>query len=101
MTYNSAPTPRPDHSAAPGHGAAAAPSPAEPAPEAAARLQRYEERVAWLERHVGEQDRAMLEMAHRIDALVKATTSLRTRLGEDRGGADGGPEAPEPPPPHY
>jgi SlyX protein len=45
-----------------------------------ARLDRLEERLAWLERHVTEQDRAMLE-------LHEANTRLRRELAALRAAA--------------
>jgi hypothetical protein len=35
------------------------------------RFERIEERVAWLEHHVTQQDRAMLELAERLDRVVR------------------------------
>lgn len=46
-----------------------------------ARYQRIEERVAWLERHVLEQDRAMLELSRSNDLLRKQLKELGGRLG--------------------
>ena len=63
------------------------------------RLTHLEARYAWLERHVGEQDRAMAEMGHRLRRLQTEVEGLRLRLRP--GETPGGPEAPEPPPPHY
>jgi len=63
------------------------------------RLLRLEERVAWLERHVAAQDRAMLEQAEALHRLKSDNRALRDRL-ESAPGA-GGNEEKEPPPPHY
>ena len=52
------------------------------------RIDRLEERLAWLQRHVAEQDKAMLEMAGQIDRLKAETLRLRSRA--DVGFADGG-----------
>ena len=64
------------------------------------RVQRLEEKVAYLERHVTEQDKAMLEMGEKLSRLAKELRALRERMA---GGAAG--EAPEDPaadrPPHY
>ncbi len=64
------------------------------------RVQRLEEKVAYLERHVTEQDKAMLEMAEKLSRLTKELRALRERT---MGGASG--EAPPDPaadrPPHY
>ena len=43
------------------------------------RIDRLEERLAWLQRHVTEQDKAMLEMAGQIDRLKAEVTRLRQR----------------------
>ena len=60
-------------------------------------LARLEERLAWLQRHVTEQDKAMLELAGEIDRLKKQVAELRAKLTED---ADNPPSADERPP-HY
>lgn len=41
------------------------------------RLLHVEERIAWLERHVVEQDRAMLEMAEVVQRLKQELVALR------------------------
>ncbi len=61
------------------------------------RLANMEVRYAFLERHVAEQDRAMLEMAGRIDRLETRLKQLGERV---EGGAEGGLPADERPP-HY
>ncbi|HEY9155159.1 MAG TPA: SlyX family protein [Opitutaceae bacterium] len=60
-----------------------------------------EERIAWLERHVVEQDRAMLEMAETLQRLKQELVALRAsgaganpRAGETDGEANERP-------PHY
>jgi SlyX protein len=67
-----------------------------------AEIQRLEEKIAYLERHVTEQDKAMLEMADDIARLRRELKSLRER-GESRGpgGSGGDPEMPDDRPPHY
>jgi SlyX protein len=62
------------------------------------RLATLETRYAFLERHVAEQDRAMLEMAERIDRLEARVRHLQER-SEQQGG-EGGMPADERPP-HY
>ncbi len=61
-------------------------------------LARLEERIAWLQRHVTEQDKAMLEMAAEIDRLKKHVAELRAKQTEG-GPDDAGPA--EQRPPHY
>lgn len=61
------------------------------------RIARLEEKLAWLQRHVMEQDKAMLELAGEIDRLKKQAAELRAKPVADPG---------EPPegdarPPHY
>lgn len=63
------------------------------------RYRKIEERVAWLERHVLEQDKAMMELG---DQLVSARKSLqqmqeRLRTGGDAGEISDADERP----PHY
>jgi len=63
-------------------------------------IDRLEERLAWLERHVVEQDKAMLEMSDDITRLRRELLALRDRTAS-------GPAAAEPSdianerPPHY
>ena len=63
------------------------------------RLDRLEERLAWFERHVTEQDKAMLEMAGQIDRLKAELGRLRLRSEAGGAGADGNPADERPP--HY
>ncbi len=64
------------------------------------RLQRLEEKIAYLERHVTEQDKVMLELS---DTLAKLR--LEVRLLRERSASTGGGESELPPkderPPHY
>jgi SlyX protein len=64
------------------------------------RLQRLEEKIAYLERHVTEQDKVMLELG---DALAKLRLELRTLRERSGGlGAGEGDKAPaDERPPHY
>jgi SlyX protein len=61
------------------------------------RMSRVEERLAWLERHVTEQDKAMLELAETLDRLRREAVILRRKVGD-------GVNLPPPEderPPHY
>jgi len=64
------------------------------------RLTKLESRYAWLEKHSLEQDKAMLEMSDEIRRLRKEFVLLKSNL-ESQSHNEGGPEAHEPPPPHY
>lgn len=60
------------------------------------RIDRLEEKIAYLERHVTEQDKAMLEMAEEIAALRRALSRVRDS------GAKGDEDASlDERPPHY
>ena len=61
------------------------------------RLALLEEKLAWLQRHVTEQDKAMLELAGEIDRLKKQVAELRAKPAMD----PGGPAEADEPPPHY
>ena len=61
------------------------------------RLALLEEKLAWLQRHVTEQDKAMLEMAEEIDRLKKQVTELRPNPAVE----PGGPAEADERPPHY
>lgn len=65
------------------------------------RIERIEERVAWLEHHVGQQDRAMLEMAERLDRIVRELSRLRERSTATGATMEAGAALPEERPPHY
>ncbi len=60
-------------------------------------LARLEERLAWLQRHVTEQDKVMLELAGEIDRLKKQVAELRSKQAND---AEDTPPDHERPP-HY
>jgi SlyX protein len=63
-------------------------------------LKRLEEKIAYLERHVVEQDKVMLEFG---DELIRLRRELK--LLRERAGSPGLPETPDEPaderPPHY
>jgi SlyX protein len=65
------------------------------------RLDRLEERLAWLERHVEEQDKVMLEQAETIDRLRAELRLLRDRTSAPSGD-NASPVSPaDERPPHY
>ena len=69
-----------------------------------ARIEKIEERVAWLEHHVTQQDKAMLEMAKRLDRLQAELLRLRERSAGGEAAPGGGPgmaDAAAERPPHY
>jgi SlyX protein len=63
------------------------------------RMQRLEEKIAYLERHVVAQDRAMLELTEQVARLRQALTALRERLPDSPTGGEAAPEDERPP--HY
>ena len=67
------------------------------------RLQRLEEKIAYLERHVTEQDKAMLELTDQLVALRRELAGMRDRAGRGSGAATAGGEddLPHERPPHY
>ena len=62
------------------------------------RLTRLEERYAHLQRHVAEQDKAMLALTEETERLRHELAVLRVRVA---GTAAEIPDAPDEPPPHY
>jgi SlyX protein len=62
-------------------------------------ITRLEEKIAYLERHVTEQDKAMLEFAEELAALRREVRLLRERGGA--AGADGLRADADERPPHY
>jgi SlyX protein len=63
------------------------------------RIDRLEERLAWLQRHVVEQDKAMLEMAGQLDRVKAELTRLKQRAESAPVNQD--VNAVEERPPHY
>jgi SlyX protein len=65
------------------------------------RIQLLEEKIAYLERHVTAQDRAMLEMVEETARLRRELGALRQRI-ESPGPGTGEPSSPaDERPPHY
>lgn len=62
---------------------------------------RLEEKIAYLERHVTEQDKAMLEFAEELERLRRELNVFKLRLnsGAPGSGEESGPS--EERPPHY
>jgi len=60
-------------------------------------LAHLEEKLAWLQRHVTEQDKAMLEMAGEIDQLKRKLSELSQRPEAE----SAPPPAIDERPPHY
>jgi len=67
--------------------------------DATQQIARLEERLAWLERHLTEQDKAMLEMAEDLTRLRRELLVLRDRLPS--GGGDAPGMSADERPPHY
>jgi SlyX protein len=66
------------------------------------RFAQIEERIAWLQRHVLEQDKAMLEMAQEITKLKTDLAVAQLRLAGVRGpGPSEGRNPADERPPHY
>ena len=66
------------------------------------RLDRIEERIAWLERHIVQQDKAMLEMAQENERLRQQLQLLRLKVGEGASSSPGDASFPlNDRPPHY
>lgn len=69
--------------------------------EHAESIRRLEEKIAYLERHVTEQDKAMLEMSHDITRLSRELKALRERDAGGTPGSGGDDAVPDERPPHY
>jgi SlyX protein len=64
-------------------------------------IKRLEEKIAYLERHVVEQDKAMLELTEDLAAMRRELKTLRDRPA-GTAAAGGGDESPmDERPPHY
>ncbi len=64
-------------------------------------LQKLEEKIAYLERHVGEQDKAMLEMSELLERIKLELVTMRERMEDATSGHGGEPTLMEERPPHY
>jgi SlyX protein len=65
------------------------------------RVARLEERLAWFERHVTEQDKAMMELTDLVERLRREVLMLRERTPASGVAGGGDATAPEERPPHY
>lgn len=64
-------------------------------------LQQLEEKIAYLERHVVEQDKAMLEMSELLERIKIELGSLRERLEDGSSGSADDATLINERPPHY
>ncbi|MBM3826063.1 MAG: SlyX family protein [Verrucomicrobia bacterium] len=61
-------------------------------------LKPLEEKIAFLQRHVEQQDRAMLELTREVTRISERLARAEARLKQQAGGEDSGPPADERPP---
>ncbi|MFM8904750.1 MAG: SlyX family protein [Verrucomicrobiota bacterium] len=61
-------------------------------------LKPLEEKIAFLQRHVEQQDRAMLELTREVARISERLARAEARLQQQAGGEDSGPPADERPP---
>jgi SlyX protein len=65
-------------------------------------IRTLEEKIAYLERHVTQQDKAMLEFAEELAAIRRELKALHERAGvPGSANAVDGDEVPDERPPHY
>lgn len=64
-------------------------------------LRQLEEKIAYLERHVLEQDKAMLAMSDQLDRVKRELSGMRTRLVDAAPGAPDASALQDERPPHY
>lgn len=64
-------------------------------------IRRLEEKIAYLERHVTEQDKAMLEMVEAIAALRREVKALQVRARGSAAEPDDEADVADGRPPHY
>lgn len=65
------------------------------------RVRKLEERVAWLEHHVTQQDKAMLDMSRQLDRLQAELLRVRDRVSTAAEAAGGLSDPAAERPPHY
>lgn len=61
-------------------------------------LKPLEEKIAFLQRHVEQQDRVMLELSREVARLSERLARAEARLKQQAGAEDAGPPADERPP---
>jgi SlyX protein len=66
-----------------------------------ARIDRLEERLAWLERHLTEQDKVMLALSRDVERLQGELRLVRARVASLPSEGAAGASAAEERPPHY
>lgn len=67
-----------------------------------AAIQRLEERIAWLQKHVTEQDKVVLALTDDFERLKKECVALRERQEQAEGAMHQGDSLPrDEKPPHY
>jgi SlyX protein len=66
-----------------------------------AHIEKLEERIAWLEHHVTQQDKVMLDMAKRLDRLQAELVRLRERAAADPATSSLALDPAAERPPHY
>jgi SlyX protein len=64
-------------------------------------LQKLEEKIAYLERHVVEQDKAMLEMSDQLERIKVELGSMRERMEDTASGGSDETMTSNERPPHY
>ncbi len=64
-------------------------------------LQKLEEKIAYLERHVVEQDKAMLEMSELLERIKSELSSMRERMEDAAPGSSDDATLINERPPHY
>jgi SlyX protein len=65
-------------------------------------IKHLEEKIAYLERHVTEQDKAMLEFAEELAAIRRELKTLRDRFASGSAASEPAEDAyPDERPPHY
>lgn len=62
------------------------------------RQQDLEEKLAFLQRHIEQQDRAILELSKEVSALAARLARMEAKVAAQAGDAEGGPPADERPP---
>jgi uncharacterized coiled-coil protein SlyX len=61
-------------------------------------IQDLETKIAFIERHIEEQDRIILKLRQQVETIVQELSQLKTKLQES---ADSSTEIPDERPPHY
>ena len=64
-------------------------------------IEKLQERITFLEKHIGEQDTEIFQQSRRVDLLIQEIKKLEARFEASEQGGGAGTMPADEPPPHY